>query len=174
MELFEAIAARYSYRGEYQNQPVPRKDLEQIVTAGIQAPSGVNAQSTEFLIVDDAGLLEKMGLLIKNKSMANCPAAIVILCNEEPVYNNKSFYREDYGAAVENILLAMTALGYAGVWIDGALKRNDIYKKVARLLHVPDNRSLQVVIPVGVPVNPGKQNSRKPFNERAWFNRYKG
>ncbi len=49
MELFEAIAKRYSYRGPFSDAPVPREDLRKIVQAGIQAPSGKNEQVISFL-----------------------------------------------------------------------------------------------------------------------------
>jgi hypothetical protein len=29
-----------------------------------------------------------------------------------------------------------------------------------------------VVLPIGVPMLPGKQRERLPFGERAWFNKY--
>ena len=40
MDVFEAIARRYSYRGAFTDQPVPRDDLRKIVQAGIQALLG--------------------------------------------------------------------------------------------------------------------------------------
>ena len=33
MDFFEAVAKRYSYRGEFTDAPVPRGDLEKIVQA---------------------------------------------------------------------------------------------------------------------------------------------
>ena len=54
MDVFEAIAKRHSYRGPFRDRAVPRADLERIVQAGLQAPSGKNAQTTSFVIVDDA------------------------------------------------------------------------------------------------------------------------
>ena len=61
MNLFDAIASRYSYRGQFTDTPVPRKDLEKIVRAGIQAPSACNQQVATFVIVDDPQLLRQIG-----------------------------------------------------------------------------------------------------------------
>jgi len=61
MDIFEAIAKRYSYRGEFTLAPVPRSDLEKIVQAGIQAPSGCNEQVVSFVIIDEAQLLDAQG-----------------------------------------------------------------------------------------------------------------
>ena len=47
---------------------------------------------------------------------------IVCVTDPQPVYHTMSFPAEDCAAAVENMLLAIAALGYATVWIDGALR----------------------------------------------------
>jgi nitroreductase len=78
--------------------------------------------------------------------------------------------------AVENMLLAITALGYASVWLDGALREDGVGQAIDRLLGVPDDPSIgaRVLLPVGVPAAPGRQNSRKPWAERVCYNRMKG
>jgi nitroreductase len=53
MDFFDAVANRHSYRGKYSAHPVPVEDLQKIVQAGIDAPSGCNMQTTEFVIVTD-------------------------------------------------------------------------------------------------------------------------
>jgi len=65
MNLFDAIANRYSYRGEFADSPVPRADLEKIVQAGIQAPSACNAQVASFVIVDDAKLVRQVADILE-------------------------------------------------------------------------------------------------------------
>ena len=60
MDVFEAVALRHSYRGPFRDQAIPRADLERIVQGGLQAPSGKNAQTTRFVIVDDPDLVRKI------------------------------------------------------------------------------------------------------------------
>ena len=60
MDVFEAIAKRHSYRGPYEDRPVPRDDLRRIVQAGLQAPSGKNMQTTRFVIVDEPELVRQI------------------------------------------------------------------------------------------------------------------
>ncbi len=57
MQFFDALEQRHSYRGPYRNSPVPPEDLRRIVAAGLQAPSGKNCQTTEFIIVDAPALV---------------------------------------------------------------------------------------------------------------------
>ncbi|HUU69369.1 MAG TPA: nitroreductase family protein [Planctomycetota bacterium] len=170
MDLFEAIAKRHSYRGDYRNQPVPREDLQKIVQAGIVAPSGCNAQSTTFVIVDDAAVMEQVRQIVPVKS----PAVIVCVVDPSPVYKGTSFEKEDCAAAVENMLLAVTALGYATVWLDGVLRTEGKAEKLAEVLGVPKGKHVQILLPIGVPTEQGTQREKKAFAERAWLNVYGG
>jgi nitroreductase len=90
------------------------------------------------------------------------------------VFAGISFAAEDCAAAVENMLLAVTALGYAAVWLDGVLRTDDRAAKVGRVLGVPAGRTVRIVLPIGVPVEPICQREKLPFAQRAWFNRHGG
>jgi nitroreductase len=171
MDVLEAIERRHSYRGAFVPRRVPRTDLERIVAAGIRAPSGYNGQSTSFVIVDDADLLAKIAEITGSALIGGAPAAVVVVMNPgAPPDKFPRFGVQDYAAAVENMLLAVTALGYATVWLDGLLRREDRAAKVGALLGVPGSREVCVVLPVGVPVEQGTQREKQPFSERAWFN----
>jgi nitroreductase len=172
MDLFESITKRHSYRGPFKPEPVSREDLERIVQAWIQAPSGCNAQSTTFVIADDPELLQKAcGVL----SFARVPPAMIVCVTDpSPVYAGNSFEVQDCSAAVENMLLAITALGYATVWIEGQLYAERRAERLAELLGVPSGKSIQVVLPLGLPVEDWPQKEKAPFAERAWFNGYGG
>lgn len=172
MDLFEAIAARHSYRGDFIDKPAPREDLEKIVEAGIRAPSGCNAQTTSFVIVDDIGLIRQIGEIVDKPVVCGARAIIVCVAEHRAVYKGMSFGVEDCAAAVENILLAITALGYASVWIDGALRDGGRAGRIAALLGVPADREVRIVLPIGVPKERIRQKEKLAFNRRAWFNRW--
>ncbi len=174
MDLFEAFAARHSYRGDFKNTPVPREDLNKIVEAGIKAPSGCNAQTTLFAIVDDPVLLDEIRKLLSMAAVQTAPAIIAVISKGQTTYRGMSFEVQDYSAAVENMLLAITGLGYASVWLDGVLRTRGIAEKIGELLNVPQGQNLtvSVILPVGVPVEAGTQNERLPFSKRAWYNRH--
>ena len=174
MDVLEAIAQRYSYRGEFTDAPVPREDLIKIVLAGIHAPSGKNEQTTSFVIVDDPGLLGEIARIVDKPVCRSAKAMIACVIDPRPVLNELSFAVEDCAAAVENMLLAITALGYATVWLDGVLRFDDIAARLAKLLGVPEGKALRILLPLGVAAEPGTQKEKLPFEERAWFNRYGG
>jgi nitroreductase len=170
MDLFETIEKRYSYRGEFKPTGIPREHLIKIVEAGIRAPSACNQQVVSFVIVDDPVLLEKIANAIDRPVCHTAKSMIVCVIDSRPVYHEFSFAKEDCGAAVENMLLAITALGYASVWLDGALRLEGRAERVGRLLDVPEDKTVAVVLPIGVALEPGAQRERMPFDKRAWFN----
>lgn len=174
MDLFDAIAKRCSYRGEFADAPVPRADLEKIVQAGIQAPSACNAQVASFVIVDEAPLVQQIADILEKPFCRTAKAMIVCLVDPRTVYSGLSFAAEDCSAAVENMLLAITALGYASVWLDGVVRVEGRAAQVGQLLNVPTRLQVRIVLPIGVPAEAGTQRERFPFADRAWFNRYDG
>ncbi|MEN6459001.1 MAG: nitroreductase family protein [Thermoguttaceae bacterium] len=174
MELFDAIRQRHSYRGEFTDAAVPRSDLEKIVQAAIDAPSGCNAQTTSFVIVDDADCLRQIAEIVDKPYCRAAKAMIACVTDPRPAYGNCSFAAEDCAAAVENMLLAITALGYATVWLDGVLRAEDRAARIGRLLGVPSDKNVRVLLPIGVPSQHTQPREKQPFSQRAWFNRFGG
>ncbi len=175
MDVFEAIARRHSYRGPFRDQPVPREDLKRIVQAALQAPSGKNAQTTSFIIVDNAETVRQISTMHPtNTAMQEARAyiACIVDTHPEPIYEKHSFQIEDCAAAVQNMLLAITALGYATVWIDGWLRVKGHAREIGRILELPDEKTVRVILPVGIPAEDWEQKEKKPFEARACFNRY--
>jgi nitroreductase len=172
MDCFEAIKKRHCYRGEFEASAIPREDLERIVDAGIRAPSGCNAQTTRFVIVDDPEKLAAIATLVDRPFMRTAQAMIVCVAEYRAVYGEFSFGVEDCAASVENMLLSITASGYASVWLDGLLRRDGVAEKIATLLGVPKDLDVRVMLPVGVPKEELPQKERLPFKERAWFNQW--
>ena len=175
MDVFDAINRRHSYRGAFRDQPVSREDLRRIVQAGLQAPSGRNMQTTTFVIVDDPALVGQISRMHANNvafQQARAFIACIVDVRPEAVYEGHSFQVEDCAAAVQNMLLAITALGYATVWIDGWLRLENLAQTIGQLLGLPDEKMIRVLLPIGVPVETWPQKERKPFEARAWFHRY--
>jgi len=171
MTVLEAIKERTSYRGGYKKDIVPREDLIKIMEAGLCAPSGCNTQTTSLIAVDDAELLQKLRGVIEPEFVVSAPAIICVLTQAVPAYKSVCFNVHDYSAAIENMLLAIVSLGYQSCWVEGQITdEHKIGEKMAAILGVPDEYKLVCFLPVGVADQPLNYVTRKPFNERAWFN----
>jgi nitroreductase len=60
------------------------------------------------------------------------------------------WWQEDGSAAVENMLIAATALGYGSCWLQGyTMPREEEFKI---LLEIPREKRLFTLVPIGVPV----------------------
>lgn len=172
MDFFEAVQKRYSYRGKFKDIPVPQEDLEKILDAGLRAPSGYNKQSTTYVVVTDPALRDAIAKLQPMPAIATAPVLIIPLSEEVETHENLTFELEDYAASVENIMLAITAMGYAGVWTDGMMKLHGTGKAVAELLHVPAGKTVRAVIPVGVPETEGTQKEKMTIAQRVHWNAF--
>jgi nitroreductase len=177
MDFFDAVRSRHSYRGGFEPTPVPREDLLRIVEAGTLAPSGCNRQTTRFVVVDAPELLDRIrGMHPRNQAFQEARALIACVIDRAPeaAYEGHSFVVEDCAAATENMLLAITALGYASVWIDGWLRVEGRAERIGELLGVPRDRVVRILLPVGRPTAPARPPEKLSVEERVGFNVYPG
>ena len=164
MDLFDAIAQRASVR-DLKPVEVPDADLERILDAGRRAPSGRNRQPIEFIVVKDPATIQK--LAAAQKCIAD--VGLVICIAADP--SKSQFWLEDVAAAATNMLLAIAALGYGSVWIEGTLLR--VEEECKRALGIPDAMRLIVALPVGAPAKPPKQADKRPLAEMVHWERYR-
>lgn len=171
MDVIEAIGNRHSYRGKYKPDPVPREDLVKIMQAGLDAPSGCNKQTVSLIAVDDPEVLARVKSVIDPPVVGTAPAAICVLTRRICAYRDKCFAVQDYSAAIENMLLAVTALGYQSCWYEGHITDDDgINKKIAEVLGVPDEFEIVCFMPVGVGTDEPTLPRKRSFEQRACFN----
>lgn len=174
MNALDVISARRSYRGKYLPTPVPREHLKDILEAGYHAPSGCNKQTTSFIAVDDPELMAKLHSVIQPPIGESAPAMICVLTRRIIAYRERTFYIHDYSAAIENMLLAITELGYASCWIEGHVTDVDrIGYQMQKILGVPDEYELVCFLPVGIPAEEIKPVKKLPFEDRAWLNGFR-
>lgn len=173
MDTMQAILERRSYRGKYAADAVPREHLKAIMEAGLAAPSGCNKQTTSLIAVDDPAVLSKLHAVITPPVGETAPAMICVLTKRIIAYRDRCFATQDYAAAIENMLVAITAMGYASLWVEGHITDVDqIGRQMADILGVPQDMELVCFLPVGKPAQEIKAPVKKAFSERAWFNGY--
>lgn len=169
MNTLEAIKTRKSYRSTFKSTPIPREDLREIIEAGFKAPSGCNMQTTKFIGVDDPKLVKQLAEIYGFTWAATAPAAIILLTKYTASPSGPSYHIQDFAAAAENILLALTDKGYATTWIEGQI-RGEKGEKMKAALEVPEEYEIAVYMPVGIPDATVQEPKKLPFEERVWFN----
>ena len=173
MDAIKNIMTRHSYRGKYLPDPVPREHLQIILEAGLAAPSGCNKQTTSLIAVDDPAVLEKLHAVITPSVGETAPAMVCVLTKKIIAYRDRCFSVQDYAAAIQNMLLAITALGYESCWVEGHITDVDrIGRQMADILGVPQDVELVCFLPVGKAAEVVGAPKKLPFEDRAWFNGY--
>jgi nitroreductase len=161
MEAIEAIMKRRSVR-EYTGDDIPREDIVKIIDAGRMAATGGNRQPWEFIVVTERKTIEalKVAAAWMDKS------AFIVAVVMDP---SSRWWIEDGSAAIENILIAATALGYGSCWLEGwTLPREEEFKS---LLSIPQEKRLLTLIPIGVPIG-WPTREKKPREEVLYWERY--
>ena len=170
-QVLDLIMNRRSYRGKFRPDPVPREDLTAILEAGLAAPSGCNKQTTSLIAVDDPAILARLRAEIDPPVAETAPAMICVLTRRIIAYRDRCFATQDYSAAIENMLLAIEALGYRSCWYEGHVTDTDrIGDRIAKILGVPEEYELVCVLPVGTAEAEPGMPKKQPFGQRAWFN----
>ena len=117
MDTLEAIKTRRAVRS-YSDKPVQEDVLDQILEAGLWAPSGMGMQSQKLLLVTDKTLLGKLSALnasimgVDTDPFYGAPAVVFVLCDA-----SAKTHVYDGPLAAENMMLAATALGVDSCYI---------------------------------------------------------
>jgi len=162
MDTLTAIKKRRSVR-EYTGEPIPIEDLQKIVDAGRLAPSGSNRQRWDFIIITDQ---EKIRHLSKAGAWSAKAGAMIAVVMDP----STKYWIEDGSAAIENMLLAATALGYGSCWLQGNAKPYEAEFKL--LLDIPEKLNLLSLIPIGVPAVWPDSPDKKPLEEVLHWETY--
>ena len=196
----KVIQDRRSIR-EYTAEPVSDQDLDLILEAARQAPSGENAQPWRFIIVRDAETRKKLGALAgggsgrrftsefvtkqmqerftglqdeeKKKAafekltsgkvsafLADAPVDLIV-CGKKGVWDMPY----DTSAAIENILLMVTALNLGACWVIAPCIDIRDEERVKELLGMPEDYKAVSIISIGHPTRPHRPRPRLPLKD---------
>lgn len=151
-EAFASILTRVSVR-RYTDEPVADEQVSALLHAAMSAPTGVNKQPWEFVIVDSRDLLEQLAAALPYAKMtASAPLAIVICGNRKRMLPgvDSNLWEQDCSAASENILLAAHALGLGGVWTC-LYPHADRMEAATKILNLGEDLVPFNLIPIGHP-----------------------
>jgi len=117
MDVLECIKTRRSIR-KYENKPIPKEIIEDIIDCARLAPTANNVQPWEFVVVTEKATREKLAEIADyGKFIKDAPVCIVVFCKDT------KYYLEDGSASTENILLASWAYGVGSCWVAGDKKK---------------------------------------------------
>lgn len=183
MTVMELIQARESCRS-YQDKPVSRDDLIQIVEAGRLSPSACNSQPWKFIVIDEPEAKAKLcdALVIEGGGTGcpwreQAPAFIAVVeqpANVMPIVKN--YYKDSQRFAQGDLGMAAMSMCYEALQLGLStcvLGLND-QKKMEQHFGIPEGRIVRMILAVGYPVEDTtpREKVRKPFEEVCSFNHW--
>ncbi len=188
MELFETIRNRRSCRS-FMPDSIPSEDVGRILEAATWAPSPANNQPWEFIVVTNpevqaaiadaaaktkAMLFEKSGWKwiekYKMDFLRECPVLIVVVGDPRKsgahVFLGDSIpgYQHACAAAVQNMLLAASALGLGSLWFT-------LFERcpIRRILNISTDLDPLAIVCLGKPKITPVETPRLGFAEKTRY-----
>lgn len=188
MELFTAIKGRRSCRN-FSPDPISEETIEKILEAAVWAPSPLNSQPWEFMVITNQGTKEKIfseadrcrkWALEKSgwkwlgpyqlDFLKSVPVLIAIVGDPKKT-GVDMFMEEGYGgyqaacaAAIQNIHLAAHSFGLGSLWFT-LFDR----KAMREILSIPQEKTPLALICLGNPSSPLSPVPRKVVKEKTTY-----
>lgn len=184
METKDAIMGRRSVR-RYTDQPLKDADIQEIITAGLWAPSAIDLQPWYFVVIKSAEKLQELREFMSGvydqfetvllQRFANHPAAIgetkvflkslggtqccILAFMLKPDYPDKVGVVEGVSAAIQNMLLIAHDKGIGSCWMTAPMRAG--MDEELRLKYAPENGDFIAAITFGYPAYTAKAPRRK-------------
>ena len=149
MDAMEAILSRRSIR-KYTSSPVPDSLVEELLKAGMSAPSSGNEQPWHFVVINERSVLDNITKFHPYATMVKETLLAIVVCGDPTLKKGPEFWVQDCSAATENILLAAHARGLGAVWL-GIYPMQDRVAGTRTLLSLPEHVIPLAIIPIGYP-----------------------
>jgi nitroreductase len=188
MDLFEAIENRRSCRN-FTEEPIAGETIERILKAAAWAPSPLNTQPWQFIVITGRSkkeeiffeaercrdwAAEKSGWKWLNTYQVDFlkQAPVIIAVVGDPQKTGVDMFQKDGGvgyqlacaAAVQNMLLSAHALGLASLWFTFFDKA-----EIRRILDIPDNKTPVSLVCIGRADSQPAATPRKDIKEKVSY-----
>lgn len=168
MDFFEVLHKRRSVRRFDMAGEVSDDNLMRILNAGITAPSAGNTQPWHFVVVRNREIKKKLAFEAGHQRFIDEVPVVIVVCADlekaQEGYGERglnTYSLQDTAAAIQNMLLAATALNLGSCWI-GAFDEG----MAAEILKLPKNLRPVAMLPIGVPLKEVKNGPpRRPLDE---------
>ena len=159
MEPLKAILERRSYR-VYQDKTVSEETIETLLKAGMVAPSAMNSQPWEFLVLQEPEKKAAVSELVSYWSMLKkAPLGILVMANLNGYRaSTNEFFVQDCALSAGNILLAAQAMGLGGVYL-GLYPKQAVMNKVRAIYDIPEHILPFALLSIGYPDKPLKPHT---------------
>jgi nitroreductase len=160
-QLQNEIKTRRSIR-KFTPDDIDDETINRIIEMGTWAPSGLNNQPWQFVVVRDKALKEALSQQTRYSHVIQvAPVCIAVFLDHSQSYHQAKDTMA-IGACIQNMLLTIHSMGLGAVWLGEVLKNR---KPVERMLEVPGKSELMAIIALGRPDESGGEGTRRSIDE---------
>lgn len=144
-----AIFTRKSVR-KYTKSKVSDELVETLLRAAMQAPSAVNQQPWEFIVIRNRDVMEEITTFHPYSKMLLEADVAIVVCGNTSKALYRDYWVQDCSAACENILIEAEHLKLGAVWL-GVYPSQERIEGLSTLLQLPQDVIPLSIIPIGYP-----------------------
>ena len=184
MDTFEAISTRRAIKKFDPNHKMTSEEVDSLMKLTILSPTSYNQQNWRFVTVTDQSIKEKIGVAARNQAQPVDGSLVILLCGnmsawkDDPLRywkNHPTEKQELVKAALEKKYAdspqnrrdeAIRSCGFAGQTIMLAARQMGLdscpmvgfdYDEMAKIIELPDDHLIVLMIVVGKSLEPAKQ-----------------
>lgn len=145
----ENIMTRTSVR-QYTGKQIPADTLDILLKAAMAAPSAMNKQPWEFVVVNNADLRAALADVVGDRTKT--AGAVIVVCGNRDRFlpQMPEYWVQDCSAATENLLLAANACRLGAVW-NGVYPQAEKEAQIRQILSLPETLVPLNIVTVGYP-----------------------
>ena len=166
----KAIFERRSIR-KYQDREIPREIIEDLLRAGMCAPSAVNERPWHFIVMRNRDVLNRIADVHPYAQMVREAPLVVAVCSDLSLERAPGYWSQDCSAATENILLEARDKGIGSVWL-GVHPNQERKQELGFIMNVPENVEVFSLISLGYPaeekITPDRYDESRVHWENSW------
>jgi nitroreductase len=163
---------------DFTSEPVTDEQVEAILEAGRWAPSALNSQPWDFVVVRDPQLRTGIAIILRRITwawggFARVPVMIVVSVDPS---RDPDHFVEAGAVATQNLCLAAQSLGlassWAGVYGSSRAAEGNVEQDLKAVLSMPRAHRIIAVVPIGV-AQIERESYRRPLAEIVHPDRFR-
>lgn len=169
MEFSELIAARYSVRA-YKPDPVEPEKLERVLEAARVAPTAVNFQPFQLIVIHTEGREDELNRIYRKDWFVQPPLVIAACGLPDQGWtrrDGRSFLDIDVAIVMDHVILAATSEGLGTCWVG-----NFDADAAREVLGLPDDVEAIAFTPLGYPDDEPRTKKRRPLSDLVRYERW--
>lgn len=146
---------------KYSDKKIEQEKIDIILKSAMSAPSAMNKQPWEILVITDKTKLAKIAEIAPNAGYSKDSQVTMIVCGDKNT--SEKFWVQDCCAMTENILLAVESLELGAVWC-AVYPFEDKIQGLQTLFNLPENIIPLNIIPIGYPLQ--KETPKQKYDSK--------